>query len=122
MRRIKGRGTKPEVLLERGLRKLGLRFKKQDALRPGKPDVSFPSRRLAVFVDGVFWHSLDKVPKTNSEFWRRKLERNVERDRRNDALLSEMGWTAIRLTDTDVNKDPAAAAIAVASALELTSL
>lgn len=110
MRAIKSQGTKPERLLERSLRRLGVHFKRQDRLRPGSPDVSFPSRRLAVFVHGEFWHGRCATPKTNSEFWARKLASNVRRDRRDRRRLNAMGWSVKVLWAGAVTRDPDAAA------------
>jgi DNA mismatch endonuclease (patch repair protein) len=110
MRAIKSSGTKPERLLERALRRAGARFKRQDRLRPGSPDVSFPRARLAVFVHGEFWHGRCAVPKTNPEFWAAKFERNCRRDRRDRRRLNRLGWRVRVLWAADVLKDPDAAA------------
>ncbi len=118
MSRIKSSGTKPERILEAALRRQGLRFKRQDKLRPGKPDVSFPSRKVAVFVDGIFWHRLDKLPKTNVDFWRNKIEATIARDERDNRRLAEMGWRCARFTDKEVLKDPTGVAAAVRQLLE----
>lgn len=96
--------TKPEILLRSELHRRGLRFRKNLLLRlPDarvRPDIVFTRAKLAVFVDGCFWHSCPEhgnIPSTTSWYWEPKLERNVARDRRNDALLSEAGWRLLRV-------------------------
>ena len=102
MRTIKGRGTGPELALARQLRLLGIRPIRNDRRRPGKPDFSFPRSRLAVFVDGDFWHGRAPIPKTNAAWWREKFRRNVARDRRQNRQLNAMGWMVVRLRERDV--------------------
>lgn len=97
---IKGRDTKPELLLRRGLHKLGFRYRLHDRRLPGKPDLVFPRYRAVIFVNGCFWHGhschLFKWPSTRPEFWNRKINRNRELDMQNLERLGEMGWrTAI---------------------------
>jgi DNA mismatch endonuclease (patch repair protein) len=104
MRRIKGKNTKPEVLLARALRRAGLNPKRHDKLRPGKPDFAFCRKRVAVFVDGDFWHGLCGLPKTNTAWWAEKFRRNVARDERQTLELREMGWLVLRYREKDVNK------------------
>lgn len=95
--------TKPEVAVRRALHRAGLRFRKDyrldlDGLRV-RPDVVFTRRKVAVFVDGCFWHSCPahgKRPSRNADYWLPKLERNVERDRQQDAALRAHGWHVIR--------------------------
>jgi DNA mismatch endonuclease (patch repair protein) len=80
-----------------------MRFRKHLAPLPGlrcRPDIVFTRRHLAVFVDGCFWHRCPEhgsEPKANGDWWRRKLDANVARDRRNDAMLTAAGWTVLRL-------------------------
>lgn len=86
---------------------LGFRYKKNYKGVPGKPDVAFVSKKLAIFVDGDFWHGYDfktrrkKLPKV---FWRAKIENNMKRDRRNRRALTKMGWRYIRFWEHDVKK------------------
>lgn len=96
--------TKPEVLLRSELHRRGIRFRKHPQLRLGsltvRPDVVFPHQRIAVFVDGCFWHGCvdhGTKPRSNVEYWRRKLAMNVSRDKRVDAALAQSGWRSIRL-------------------------
>lgn len=97
------RDTTPEVRLRRILHSRGLRYRVDLAL-PGlsrrRADITFPALRLAVFVDGCFWHGCPDhktSPKTNAEWWTAKLARNVERDRETDVHLAELGWNVIRI-------------------------
>ena len=101
MSRIKSRDTKPELRMLSLLRRRGLRPKTQDRLRPGRPDFSFPRERVAVFVDGRFWHGGRAFPKTNRAFWLPKLRETMRRDRRNDWALRAMGWSVVRIWEDD---------------------
>jgi DNA mismatch endonuclease (patch repair protein) len=112
MRKIKSKNTKPELLLSRALRRAGLNPKRHDKLRPGKPDFAFCRKRVAVFVDGDFWHGLCGLPKTNTEWWAEKFRRNVERDERQTRELQDMGWLVLRYREKDVNKKGRAEQIA----------
>jgi DNA mismatch endonuclease (patch repair protein) len=103
MRRNPRRDTHPEVALRSELHRRGLRFRKDVPLRlPGRvvrPDIAFPRLRLAVFIDGCFWHACPvhgNQPRANSDYWRPKLARNVERDRIVDAALDAAGWRVLR--------------------------
>jgi DNA mismatch endonuclease (patch repair protein) len=95
--------TAPEVALRSELQRRGLRFRKDLLLRLSggrvRPDVAFTRAKVAVFVDGCFWHVCPdhgQIPKANRDYWKPKLARNVERDRRNDAVLAEEGWKVLR--------------------------
>lgn len=102
-------GTKPEVELRSRLHRGGLRFRKHlpviaQGLRV-RPDIVFPCRRVAVFVDGCFWHRCPAhrtVPVSNADYWAPKLQRNADRDRRVDAALSSDGWVVIRLWEHEL--------------------
>lgn len=91
---------------------------RNDRSLPGSPDLVFRAARLAVFVDGAFWHGRSGTPKTNSAWWEEKFRRNRERDGRADAALAVLGWRAMRLDADACLEDPCAAAAAVAAALE----
>jgi DNA mismatch endonuclease (patch repair protein) len=99
MRAVKGKDTKPELLIRAFL--LSKRFKFETyANLPGKPDLVLPRRRIIIRVMGCFWHGHSckrgkRQPKTNSEYWRTKISRNQERDRQNKALLEKIGWQII---------------------------
>jgi DNA mismatch endonuclease (patch repair protein) len=99
MSRIRGRDTKPEMLVRRGLHAGGLRYRLHDRKLPGRPDLVFPRYGAVVFVHGCFWHAhgcaLSKLPATRQDFWREKLEGNATRDRKAvDALLAS-GWRVL---------------------------
>jgi DNA mismatch endonuclease (patch repair protein) len=103
MRRNPRRDTQPEIALRSELHRRGLRFRKDMPLRvPGRvvrPDVVFTRARLAVFVDGCFWHACPvhgNQPRVNTEYWQPKLARNVARDRAVDSALQEAGWRVVR--------------------------
>jgi DNA mismatch endonuclease (patch repair protein) len=90
--------TQPELALRRALHAAGLRFRVNRKDLPGQPDLVLSRARLAIFVDGCFWHSCPEhgvLPKNNGEWWRAKLASNVERDRRKDRELEELGWTSL---------------------------
>jgi DNA mismatch endonuclease (patch repair protein) len=95
--------TRPEAQLRSVLHRAGLRFRKN--VRPTKsikcrPDIVFPRDRVAVFVDGCFWHGCPEhfhAPRTNTRYWGAKIARNMARDRRNDDELSRAGWEVIRI-------------------------
>lgn len=96
MSRVKGRDTKPEMVVRRLLHAMGYRFRLQAKELPGRPDVVFRPRRRAIFVHGCFWHRhgcpKTTVPKSNVEFWNAKFARNVERDQNAVAALQAEDW------------------------------
>lgn len=115
------RDTKPELALRRAVHALGLRFRLGRRLAGCTPDFVLPGRRLAVFVDGCFWHDCPahgprvfKGP--NAARWRAKLDANVSRDRRNDASLASDGWTVVRAWECEVRQDVVAVAERVGAA------
>lgn len=100
MARVRGRDTKPELLVRRLLHSRGYRYRLHDRRLPGRPDLVFARRRKVVFVHGCFWHrhdgcALARVPKTRLDFWVPKLEANRSRDIRQLAALKELGWDAM---------------------------
>ena len=99
MSRIRGKDTKPEMLLRRGLHGRGLRYRLHGADIPGKPDMVFPKYRAVVFAHGCFWHghgcSLFKWPRTRAAFWKTKIRCNMERDRKVQVALTMAGWRTI---------------------------
>lgn len=98
MSRMPRADTGPELALRRELHARGLRFRVHDRRLPGTPDVVLTRARLAVFIDGCFWHGCPEhgtLPRNNRDWWAAKLEANAERDRRKDAELTGMGWTPV---------------------------
>ena len=96
MAAIRGSDTKPEMIVRKGLHVHGFRYRLHDKKLPGRPDLVLPKHRAVIFVNGCFWHGhhceLFRWPSTREEFWREKITANVERDRRNAALLTKAGW------------------------------
>ena len=120
MRNTAQRDTPAELALRRELHRRGFRYRVNTPLPEvtrGRPDLVFPTEKVAVFVDGCFWHSCPEhatTPKRNRNWWVQKLAANVERDRRHDEELREGGWKVIRLWEHEV---PTAAADQVAEAV-----
>ncbi len=107
------RDTGAEMALRRELHRRGLRFRVQVRTLPGRPDIAFTRARIAVFVDGCFWHRCPvhgTAPKNNAEWWAAKLDANVARDARKDASLEELCWLAVHVWEHD---DPVIAADAI---------
>lgn len=107
-------GTKPEMRLRSALHRRGLRFRKDLLVRAGDvrvhPDVTFTRWKVAVFVDGCFWHGCPEhqhIPKSNTDYWIPKLAANVERDRRVDAALEDAGWAVVRIWEHEEIGDAA---------------
>lgn len=110
MSRIKGTDTSLEVLVRSYLFRKGFRFRKNVKNLPGKPDVVLPKYKTVIFVNGCFWHHHDNcklavVPKTRTDFWLSKFERNKLNDIKNQKLLSGMGWSVITLWECDLKID-----------------
>jgi len=112
MSRIRGRDTKPEILLRHTLWRMGLRYRIQSRVE-GHPDLVFHSARIAVFVDGCQWHCCPDHwvrPKSNTDFWDRKFEKNRTRDVTVNSLLKEQGWKILRFWEHEVEQDCTAVA------------
>lgn len=96
MSRIRGRDTRPEMLIRRGLHACGFRYRLQDRKLPGRPDLIFPRYRAVIFVHGCFWHGHDcplfRLPETRRDFWDAKITSNRNRDSRVEEALLEQGW------------------------------
>ena len=110
MGKIKSQDTTPELKFRKALWNLGYRYRKNLKKLPGRPDIAYPKNKLAIFIDGEFWHGHDweiKKPKikTNREFWIPKIERNIQRDEENNQLLKESGWNVMRFWETEIKKD-----------------
>lgn len=93
---IRGKDTRPEMILRRGLHAAGFRFRLHDRRLPGRPDLVFPGRRAVLFAHGCFWHGHDchlfRWPSSRPEFWRAKIDRNREVDQIASSRLAGMGW------------------------------
>lgn len=118
MSRIQGRNTEPELSLRRSMWALGLRYWLHLRIGRTRPDVVFVRARLAVFVDGCFWHACPQhltMPKNNRDFWEQKLRRNRERDVESTRLLEADGWRVLRFWEHEVETSPADCARRVAA-------
>ncbi len=105
MARIRGSNTKPEIRLRRALWSAGLRYRLFITTPAGRPDIVFPSRKIAIFVDGCQWHGCPEHyvrPRTREEFWGSKLAENVQRDRRQTLTLEAAGWQVCRFWEHEV--------------------
>lgn len=111
MSRIRSVNTKPEVLLRKALWAKGIRYRKNYPFLPGKPDIVLTRQKIAIFVDGDFWHARGHQDNpgeqvaTNKEFWQKKLARNVERDKEVNDELTEAGWLVLRFWEKDILKN-----------------
>lgn len=110
MAKIKSQNTKPELKLKKALWNLGFRYRKNLKKLPGSPDIVYTKHKLAIFVDGEFWHGYNWAEKktkikTNRDFWIPKIERNIQRDTQNNQLLTEAGWYVIRFWEHELKKD-----------------
>lgn len=115
MQSNRGRDTLPELAVRQRLHRAGLRYRVDFAPLGGRrrADIAFTRKRIAVFVDGCFWHGCPNhatKPKVNSDYWLPKLQRNIERDRETDVQLSDAGWTVLRFWE---HEDPEAVAAAI---------
>lgn len=110
MRAIRSKDTKPEMYVRRLLHSLGYRFRLHVKGLPGSPDIVFSARRKVMFIHGCFWHQHPSVhcrssskPKSNTGYWDKKLERNIERDIQNQADLDSLGWEYLVLWECELN-------------------
>ena len=107
MSRVKNKDTDIETLVRSALHKKGFRFRKHVKELPGAPDIVFTKAKVAVFVDGDFWHGY-RFPQWEhkvSDFWKKKIQKNRDRDQKNFAKLRKMGWKVIRLWKHDVKQN-----------------
>ncbi|MHA6250211.1 very short patch repair endonuclease [Pontibacter sp. CAU 1760] len=111
MRGNKSKNTKPELTLRRALWRAGLRgYRVHWPKAPGKPDICYPRRQLAIFIHGCFWHRCPycqpSLPKTNTAFWQDKFEKNVARDARYQSLYQAAGWQRLVIWECQLQQDP----------------
>ncbi len=107
MASIKGKDTKPEMIVRKYLFSRGMRFRVQVRKLPGNPDIVLTKYKTVIFVNGCFWHGHEgcryfRLPKSNIEFWEEKIERNVARDVRNEAELKALGWRVVRVWECEI--------------------
>lgn len=125
MQAVRSAGTRAELALRSAVHRRGLRYRLHGGALPGRPDLVFARARLAVFVDGDFWHGRHWAARRrrlqrgeNAAYWTAKIESNRRRDRATNLLLRRAGWRVLRFWETDILRDPAAAASIVAKALK----
>ena len=107
MAKIRSKDTKPEWIVRRYLFSRGYRYRKNMKGLPGTPDIVLCKYGIVIFIHGCFWHGHEgckyfRLPKSNVEFWAEKIERNIERDTRNEAELKALGWRVIRVWECDI--------------------
>ena len=110
MSQIKGKNTKPEVLVRKFLHSKGFRFRLHDKNLPGKPDIVLPKYKTVIQVHGCFWHGHEGcryfvIPKTKTEWWIEKINGTKQRDFENRKKLQEMGWKVIELWECELKKE-----------------
>ena len=110
MSRIKGCNTKPEETVRKYLFSKGFRYRKNDKSLPGKPDIVLPKYKAVVFINGCFWHKHEgckyfKWPRSNADFWKNKINRNVERDKQVQHELMKAGWKVITVWECELKKE-----------------
>ncbi len=110
MSRIRGKDTKIEVEVRQYLFSQGFRFRKNDKRYPGKPDIVLPRYNTVIFINGCFWHQHNgcknaTIPKTRTNFWQEKLNKNVEKDKKNIDDLHKLGWNVITLWECELEKN-----------------
>ena len=110
MAKIKGNNTRIEIVFRKLLFKNGIRYFISYPLE-GKPDITIPSKKTAIFIDGCFWHQhknckLAYMPKSNVAFWKHKLTGNVKRDKKVNNKLKKLGWKVVRVFECAIKKDP----------------
>lgn len=110
MSRIRGKDTKPELIVRSALFKQGFRFRLHRRDLPGSPDIVLPKYKTVVLVHGCFWHRHENcryayMPKSRIDFWREKFEGTIERDKVNNAKLEDLGWLVVVVWECEV-KDP----------------
>lgn len=108
---IRNKDTKPEVMLRKALWHRGIRYRKNYRKLTGTPDIAITRAKIAIFVDGDFWHAHGhqqhpgEQVASNKDYWTKKLTRNVERDREVNDALTEAGWLVLRFWESDIKKD-----------------
>jgi len=115
--------TKPEIILRKNLRKLGITGYRLYWPIPGRPDIAFPGRRICILVQGCFWHRCPHcklpLPRTNADYWIEKFKRNTERDIRKERERSDLGWITLVYWECEVLRDPFKIAMKIKEAIKL---
>lgn len=111
MQRIRSVDTKPEIQFRKSLWAKGVRYRKNNKRLPGNPDICISKQKIAIFIDGEFWHGFDwenkkRKIKANCDYWIPKIEKNIERDKKYKMLLENDGWTVLRFWEREIKKKP----------------
>jgi len=106
MSRIRSKDTKPEIIVRSLLHGMGYRFRLHRKDLPGRPDIVLPKYKTVIFVHGCFWHGhrgckRSNIPKSNQEYWIPKINRNIERDQKNSAILRRVGWKVMKIWECE---------------------
>lgn len=127
MSSIKSKNTGPEIMLRKALWHKNMRYRVNYKELPGSPDIVFTKYKVVVFCDGDFWHghnwalrgisSLEEELKGYSEYWQKKILRNVERDKQNDKTLQALGWVVVRIWESEIKKDVDSCVLTIQEAL-----
>ncbi|MCP4747919.1 MAG: DNA mismatch endonuclease Vsr [Desulfobacteraceae bacterium] len=109
MGRVKDKDTSPEKIIRSLAHKLGYRFRLHRKQLPGKPDLVFSSRKKVIFVHGCFWHGHDcrrgkRIPKTNTDYWVKKIQKNIARDSKNQTDLVSLGWDVLVIWECEISE------------------
>ncbi|HKG79558.1 MAG TPA: DNA mismatch endonuclease Vsr [Pyrinomonadaceae bacterium] len=114
MRRIRSKDMKPEIAVRQLVHRLGYRYRLHDKTLPGKPDLVFRSRHKVILVHGCFWHQhrirgckITREPKSNTDYWAVKLQRNVARDLEHKKALARKGWKVLTVWECEIANEPA---------------
>jgi len=115
--------TKPELLMRWALRQVGISgYRLHWKNTPGRPDIAYPGRKIAIFVNGCYWHRCPRcnlsLPKSNTEWWRAKFEGNKERDKRKKLALEEVGWKVFVIWECELKDNPLDCALRIKSFIE----
>ncbi len=110
MSMIKGKNTKPEIIVRKFLFHKGFRYRLNDKRLPGKPDIVLRKYKTVIFINGCFWHGHEGhkcfvIPKSNTEWWKNKISKTKERDKKNRELLRKLGWNIIVIWECQLKKD-----------------
>ena len=127
MSAVKGKDTKPELSLRKALRVIGiLGYRLHWKKAPGRPDIAYPGSKMAIFVQGCFWHRCPycnpPLPKTHTDFWIEKFERNKERDAIKIKALEAKGWKVLVFWECEIKKDAIGCAKKVKSSLKMNDI
>lgn len=109
MASIRSKDTKPEISVRKKLHKMGFRFRLYKKDLPGKPDIVLPRYKIAIWVQGCFWHAhtckAGERPRTRIDYWEPKIAKNIERDKKNQKIMKELGWANFIIWECEVNDE-----------------